>query len=69
MAVINQSLQQAFEQENPNGKVTVETNGTAAALQALRDGKVDLAAIGRDLTDAEKRQALWRSRCSVKRLP
>jgi ABC-type phosphate transport system substrate-binding protein len=58
MAAINIALQQSLTQQNPAATVTAATNGTAAGLQALREGKVDLAAIGRDLTDAEKAEGL-----------
>ncbi len=55
MAAINQVLQQSLTKQYP---VTAATNGTAEGLQALREGKVDLAAIGRDLTAAEKAEGL-----------
>jgi ABC-type phosphate transport system substrate-binding protein len=52
MAAINESLKADFETQAGN-QVTLQTNGTAAGLQALSEGKVDLAAIGRPLTPAE----------------
>ncbi len=55
MAAINQVLQQSLTKQYP---VTAATNGTAEGLQALREGKVDLAAIVRDLTAAEKAEGL-----------
>jgi ABC-type phosphate transport system substrate-binding protein len=58
MAAINTALQQSLTQQNPATTVTAATNGSAAGLQALREGKVDLAAIGRDLTEAEKAEGL-----------
>jgi ABC-type phosphate transport system substrate-binding protein len=54
MAAINTALQQTLSQKNPAIPVTTASNGTAAGLAALRQGQVDLAAIGRDLTDAER---------------
>ncbi len=54
MAAINTALQQTLSQQNPAIPVTAASSGTAAGLEALRQGKVDLAAIGRDLTDAER---------------
>jgi ABC-type phosphate transport system substrate-binding protein len=54
MTAINTALQQTLSQQNPAIPVTAATNGTAAGLAALRQGNVDLAAIGRDLTDAER---------------
>ncbi len=58
MANLSQSLKQRFEQQYPGAQVSVETGGTSAGLQALLDGKVDLAAIGRPLTAQEKAQGL-----------
>ncbi|MBE9028678.1 DUF4912 domain-containing protein [filamentous cyanobacterium LEGE 11480] len=58
MAGINATLQETFAKQNPNGQVVAQVNGTTAGLQALRDGKVDLAAIGRDLTEAETAEGL-----------
>ena len=58
MASVNQSLKRRFEQQYPGTEVNVKNGGTSAGLQALLDGKADLAAIGRPLTDAEKAQGL-----------
>lgn len=58
MATINQALKQRFEQQSPGTVVNLGTDGTAAALQAVLDGKLDLAAIGRSLTAAEKAKGL-----------
>jgi ABC-type phosphate transport system substrate-binding protein len=58
MAVFNQALQQGFEQKYPGTKVAIEQGGTLAALKSLQDGNVDLAAIGRPLTEEEKAQGL-----------
>ena len=58
MDSLNQSLKQRFEQQYPGTKVNINTVGSAAGLQALLDGKADLAAIGRPLTDPEKAQGL-----------
>jgi len=58
MAAINQALKQQFEQRFPGTTVNLATNGTDQALQALRDGEVDVAAIGRSLTDAERAEGL-----------
>jgi WD40 repeat protein/ABC-type phosphate transport system substrate-binding protein/Flp pilus assembly protein TadD len=53
MAIINRSLEAGFEQQYPGTDVVISTNGDEAALQALRAGSIDLAALGRPLTDAE----------------
>jgi phosphate transport system substrate-binding protein len=58
MTVINEALKQRFEEKFPGTTVNLAANGTVDALKALVDGKVDLAAIGRALTDAEKAQGL-----------
>jgi phosphate transport system substrate-binding protein len=58
MANLSQSLKQRFEQQYPGTQVSVETGGTSAGLQALLDGKADLAAIGRPLTAQEKAEGL-----------
>jgi ABC-type phosphate transport system substrate-binding protein len=60
MTVINQFLKRRYETEYPGTKVELGGEGitTDEALQALRDGKIDLAAIGRPLTEAEKAAGL-----------
>jgi phosphate transport system substrate-binding protein len=58
MEAINQNLKQRFEQQYPNTQVEIEKTGTDPALKALQDGNIDLAAIGRPLTEGEKAQGL-----------
>ena len=58
MAIINRSLEAGFEEQYPGTDVIIFTNGDEAALQALQGGSVDLAAIGRPLTEAEQAQNL-----------
>jgi ABC-type phosphate transport system substrate-binding protein len=58
MATINQALKQRFEQQFSGSSINLNYSGTPAGLQALRDGKIDLAAIGRPLTEAERRDGL-----------
>ena len=58
LTAANQVLKEKFSAKYANTPVTFSTNGSAAGLKALVDGKVDLAAIGRSLTDAEKGQGL-----------
>jgi len=58
MAGINQVMGRQFEQQFPDTQVVATTNGDAAALEALRAGAVDLAALGRSLTDEELAQNL-----------
>ena len=56
LAAVNQVLKEKFEGKYQKTPVTVGINGTAAGLQALANGKADLAAIGRLLTPDEKAQ-------------
>jgi phosphate transport system substrate-binding protein len=58
MTPVNQALRQRFEQQFPGTTVTLAEAGTPAALQALLDGRIDLAAIGRSLTPQERGQGL-----------
>jgi len=58
MASANQALKQRFEAQFPGTSVTVGHGGTPSALQAVLDGKADIAAIGRVLTPQEKAQGL-----------
>lgn len=51
---INEALKKQFESKFSGTEVTLAESGTDQALQALRDGKIDLAAIGRPLTAAEQ---------------
>ena len=58
LQTINQLLKQRFQQQYSGTQVEDRYSGTDAALQAVLDGNIDLAAIGRPLTDAEKAQGL-----------
>jgi len=58
MAAITQTLKQGFEQQYPGAKVNLAIAPTNDALQALKDGKIDVAASGRPLTKAEKAAGL-----------
>ncbi|MBF2077471.1 MAG: DUF4912 domain-containing protein [Synechococcales cyanobacterium T60_A2020_003] len=57
MSVINETLKQRFEEEY-EAEVNLATNGTDSDLQALLDGDIHLAAIGRSLTEEEKAQGI-----------
>ncbi|OKH36033.1 hypothetical protein NIES2119_18760 [[Phormidium ambiguum] IAM M-71] len=57
-ATFNQALKQRFEKEYPGTQVNIGYRGTNAALNSLRKGQIDIAAIGRPLTDKEKAQGL-----------
>ncbi|PZV07588.1 MAG: hypothetical protein DCF22_21795 [Leptolyngbya sp.] len=54
MAAITQTLKQGFEQQYPGAKVNLVTVPSNDALQALKEGKIDVAASGRPLTPEEK---------------
>jgi len=54
LSAINQSLKDNFEKQFSGTKVEIAANGTDKALRDLLDGKIDIAAIGRGLTPAEK---------------
>jgi glycogen phosphorylase len=58
MTAINQLLKQRYETAFPEVEVEVAANGTRAALKALLNGEIDLAAIGRPLTLEEKAKGL-----------
>ncbi|WP_166481844.1 substrate-binding domain-containing protein [Scytonema sp. UIC 10036] len=58
MLPINQTLKQGFEKRVSGTEVEVAASGTEAALKALQDGNIDIAAIGRGLTPDEKAQGL-----------
>ncbi len=53
LAAMNQALKEKYEAKYKGTPVTFGTGGTAAGLQALEAGKVDLASIGRALTPDE----------------
>ncbi|MBD2434193.1 MULTISPECIES: DUF4912 domain-containing protein [Fischerella] len=55
---INQTMKERFEQKFPGTKVEAAANGADVALIALKEGLIDIAAIGRGLTPEEKKQGL-----------
>jgi len=58
MALINQALEKAYGEKFPGANIGLAESGTDAALKSLLNGTIDLAAIGRPLTQAEKDQGL-----------
>ncbi|NDJ18068.1 DUF4912 domain-containing protein [Myxacorys almedinensis] len=58
MAAINLALKQRFETQYPGTSIDVGYTESATGLQDLLAGKIDLAAIGRPLTAAEKATGL-----------
>ncbi len=58
MRATNAALQNQFQARYPGSQIKEQANGSDAALKALLEGKIDLAAIGRPLTPAEREQGL-----------
>lgn len=58
MAKVNQALKERFERQYPGSEVQLNAAGSTAALEALVNEEIDLAAIGRPLTEVEKAQGL-----------
>ncbi|MGB3639184.1 MAG: substrate-binding domain-containing protein [Rivularia sp. (in: cyanobacteria)] len=58
MTKANEALKQRFEKEYSGTNVEVATNGTDDALKALQEGNIDIAAIGRGLTQEEQKLGL-----------
>lgn len=58
MAAVSASLKKQFNSKFADAAVTVAANGSDAALESLSAGKVDVAATGRPLSEAEKAKGL-----------
>ena len=58
MVEINESLGEGFEARYPDTDVVASISGDDQALQALQGGDVDLAALGRSLSEAEEDPSL-----------
>ena len=58
MTVINETLKKRFQEKFPGSTLDLAANGSSKALEALIKGDIDLAAVGRLLTDIEKSQGL-----------
>jgi len=58
MAKITEAVTSQLQTQYKGLKIDQTLNGTDAALKALNEGKVDIAAINRPLTAAEKQQGL-----------
>lgn len=68
MMVVNGELKRRFEEKFPGSVISLSSNGSDAALQALQKGEIDLAAIGRPLTEAEKAQGLTETSISREKI-
>ncbi|MGF1491542.1 MAG: DUF4912 domain-containing protein [Microcoleaceae cyanobacterium] len=58
MAVLNQALKQQFTEQYPDAKVELNSGNSDEALADLINGEIDIAAIGRRLTEDEKAKGL-----------
>lgn len=58
MEKINQALAERFKAKFPGTDIKIAYDGTDASLKGLPNGKIDLAAIGRSLTQEEKARGL-----------
>jgi phosphate transport system substrate-binding protein len=58
MVQINQSIEQEFERQFVGTEIASNGQGTGVGLNLLKEGKIDIAAISRPLTEAEKAQGL-----------
>ncbi|TAE54838.1 MAG: DUF4912 domain-containing protein [Nostocales cyanobacterium] len=58
LLTINQTLKNNFEQQFSGTQVEISNNSSDEAIKNLLDGKIDIAAIGRELTPEEKSQGL-----------
>jgi phosphate transport system substrate-binding protein len=58
MVQINQSIEREFERQFVGTEIASNGQGTGVGLNLLKEGKIDIAAISRPLTEAEKTQGL-----------
>ncbi|MEO0988818.1 MAG: substrate-binding domain-containing protein, partial [Cyanobacteria bacterium J06639_14] len=58
MEVITRTLKQRFEENFSGATITITEQSIAEALASLQAGEIEIAAIGRPLTDEEKAQGL-----------
>ena len=58
MVQINQAIKGGFEREFAGTTINTNARGTGVGLQLLQEGSIDIAAISRPLTNAEKAQGL-----------
>ncbi|MEX0270606.1 DUF4912 domain-containing protein [Leptolyngbyaceae cyanobacterium UHCC 1019] len=58
MMLMNEALKKRFQDKFPGATVNLAEIGTEKAIKSLLDGKVNIAAVGRPLTQAEQDQGL-----------
>lgn len=68
LLMINQKLKNSFQELFPDTQVEIGTSGNDAAIKSLLNGQIDVAAIARGLTSAEKAQGLEQVRLTREKI-
>ncbi|MGB7057401.1 MAG: DUF4912 domain-containing protein [Geitlerinemataceae cyanobacterium] len=68
MAMVNKTLKQRYEKQFPGANVELKAEGTDLALQDVRNGEIEVAAIGRPLTAEEKANDLQEKRLNREKI-
>lgn len=68
LLMINQKLKNSFQELFPHTQVEIGTSGNEAAIKSLLNGQIDVAAIARGLTPAEKAQGLEQVRLTREKI-
>ncbi|MCZ2202594.1 MAG: DUF4912 domain-containing protein [Cylindrospermopsis raciborskii PAMP2012] len=68
LLMINQKLKNSFQELFPDTQVEIGTSGNDAAIKSLLNGQIDVAAIARGLTPAEKAQGLEQVRLTREKI-
>ncbi len=68
MQVANQAVQQRLEERFSGSTVELAENGSNQAIEALLNGDIEVAALGRFLTDEEKAKGLKEARISREKI-
>ncbi len=58
MVLVNQALKNRFEQQFPGTQVSINAQGSTNGINALLEGKIDIAAVSRPLNAQEQQQGL-----------
>ncbi|MBG0742892.1 MAG: DUF4912 domain-containing protein [Cylindrospermopsis raciborskii KL1] len=68
LLMINQKLKNSFQELFPDTQVEIGTSGNDTAIKSLLNGQIDVAAIARGLTSAEKAQGLEQVRLTREKI-
>ncbi|HIK32750.1 MAG TPA: DUF4912 domain-containing protein [Oscillatoriales cyanobacterium M59_W2019_021] len=68
MIVTNNTLKQRYERQYPGASVDLKADGSDLALQEVREGDIEVAAIGRHLTAEEKASDLNEQRLNREKI-